>query len=89
MVPRSILAVGQLGLIVVAVSACATGSSYLTSSASTTTLMAGWEYRFKLEWAVEPEKVTLAASPATSPASTESMPSPCACSRRHSIRQER
>jgi hypothetical protein len=51
---RSVLAVVQLGLIVLAVSACA--SSQLTPTASTTTLMAGWQYRFKLDWAVAPEQ---------------------------------
>ena len=56
MVGRSILAVAQLGLIAVAVSACGTVSSHLTPSASTTSLMAGWEYRFNLDWSVEPEK---------------------------------
>jgi hypothetical protein len=56
MVPRSILAVAQLGLIAVAPTACGTTSSYLTPSGSTTTLMAGWEYRFKIEWAVELEQ---------------------------------
>ena len=56
MVPRSILAVAQLGLIAVAPTACGTTSSYLTPSGSTTTLMAGWEYRFKIEWTVEPEQ---------------------------------
>ena len=52
---RSIVAVARLGLIAVAVTACGTASSYLTPSGSTTTLMAGWEYRFKLEWSVDPE----------------------------------
>ena len=55
MVPRSLLIVARLGLIAVAVTACATGGSYLTPSGSTTTLMAGWEQHFTLEWTAEPE----------------------------------
>jgi hypothetical protein len=39
----------------VAVTACTTASSYLTPSASTTTLMAGWDRWFRLEWSVERE----------------------------------
>ena len=54
-VPRLLLAVARLGSLVVVVTACGTGSSYLIPSGSTTTLMAGWEYRFKLEWSVENE----------------------------------
>ncbi len=55
MVARSLLLAARLGLIAVAVTACATGTSYLTPSGSTTTLVAGWQYRFKLEWSVDPE----------------------------------
>src|SRR5882762_2614849 len=51
----SFLALARLGLIAVAVTACGTASSYLGPSGSTTTLMAGWEHRFKLEWSVDPE----------------------------------
>ncbi len=54
--PRWILAVARLGLIAVAVTACGTTSSYLTPSVSTTTLMAGWERHFTLDWTVEPEQ---------------------------------
>lgn len=55
MKPWSILSVARLGLIAVAMTACGTGSSYLTPSGSSTTLMAGWERRFTLDWTVEPE----------------------------------
>jgi hypothetical protein len=48
-------AAGRLALITVLATACATGS-YVTSSGSTTTLMAGWERHFALEWTVEVEQ---------------------------------
>lgn len=51
--PRAILAVTRLAVIMVAMTACGTASSYLTPSGSTTTLMAGWDRWFKLEWSVE------------------------------------
>ena len=51
--PRAILAVARLAVITVAMTACGTASSYLTPSTSTTTLMAGWDHWFKLEWSVE------------------------------------
>src|SRR2546422_643636 len=54
--PRAILAVAQLAVITVAMTACGTASSYLTPSTSTTTLMAGWDRWFKLEWSVEREQ---------------------------------
>jgi hypothetical protein len=38
-----------------ATTACATGSSYLSPTGSNTTLMAGWEQHFTLEWTVAPE----------------------------------
>jgi hypothetical protein len=46
----------RFGLIALAVTACGTTSGYLVPSGSTTTLMAGWERRFTLDWAVEPEQ---------------------------------
>jgi hypothetical protein len=49
---RSILSVARLGLIAVAMTACGTVSS-LSPSTSTTTLMAGWERHFTLQWTVE------------------------------------
>lgn len=55
MVFKSILAAATVGLIAVAVSACGTTSSSLTPSASTTTLMLGWEQKFTLDWTAEPE----------------------------------
>ena len=36
--------------------ACGTTSGYVIPSGSTTTLMAGWEHRFTIDWAVEPEQ---------------------------------
>ena len=50
---RSILTVARLGLIAVLVTACGTISSSLSPSTSTTTLMAGWEHHFTLQWTVE------------------------------------
>jgi hypothetical protein len=47
--------VGRLALIAVLATACATGS-HVTPSGSTTTLMAGWERHFSLEWTVEVEQ---------------------------------
>ena len=44
-----------LGLIAVVTAACGTTSHSLTPSSSVTTLMAGWEHRFTLDWTVEPE----------------------------------
>ena len=44
-----------LGLIALTAAACTATSGGLTPSASTTTLMAGWERKFKLDWTVEPE----------------------------------
>ncbi|MBI4172345.1 MAG: hypothetical protein HY511_06265 [Actinobacteria bacterium] len=44
-----------LGLLAALTAACGTVNSHLTPSASVSTLMAGWEYHFKLDWAVEPE----------------------------------
>jgi hypothetical protein len=52
---RSILTLARLGLIAVAMTACGTVSSSLNPSASATTLMAGWERHFTLEWTVEPK----------------------------------
>src|SRR2546428_11062500 len=54
MVPRSILAAARLGLTAVVIAACST-SSYLSSTGSNVTLMAGWEQHFTLEWTAEPE----------------------------------
>ena len=45
-------AAGRFALILVVATACATGNG-VTPSGSTTTLMAGWERHFALEWTVE------------------------------------
>jgi hypothetical protein len=50
----AIVARAGLGMIAVAAAGCATGSSHLTPSGSTTTLTAGWEYKYTLDWSVEP-----------------------------------
>jgi len=55
MLPRSILAAARLGLIAVLMTACGTSSSYLAATGSNTTLMAGWEQHFALEWTAAPE----------------------------------
>ena len=54
--PRSLLRLMRLGLIAATLTACGTASSYLTPSGSTTTLMAGWERHFAIDWTVEPEQ---------------------------------
>src|SRR5206468_287242 len=43
-----------LGLIALTAAACETVSGRLAPSTSTTTLMAGWERKFTLDWTVEP-----------------------------------
>lgn len=48
------LALARLGLLAVAITACATGGDQLTPSASFTTLMPGWESKFSIEWTVTP-----------------------------------
>lgn len=53
---RLFLAVGAVGLLAAAVSACATTGGSLTPLGSATTLMAGWERHFALDWTVEPER---------------------------------
>jgi hypothetical protein len=52
---RSILAVARLGVIIVTLTACETASRSLTPSVSTTTLMAGWDHWFSLEWSLKRE----------------------------------
>ena len=44
-----------LGLVALTAAACGTVSGGMTPSASTTTLMAGWERKFTLDWTVERE----------------------------------
>jgi hypothetical protein len=52
---KGFLLAARLGLIAATLTACGSGSSYLTPSRSNTTLMAGWEKKFTLEWDVEPD----------------------------------
>src|SRR4030095_3336112 len=53
---RSIVSAALLGLATLGTSACASmNSSAITPSASTTTLMQGWEHWFKLEWSTDRE----------------------------------
>jgi len=53
---RSIVSAALLGLATLGTSACASlNSPAITPSASTTTLMLGWEHWFKLEWSTERE----------------------------------
>jgi hypothetical protein len=51
------LALGRLGLgsMILIAAACGAPGSRITPSATTTTLMAGWERWFKLDWTVEAE----------------------------------
>jgi hypothetical protein len=51
---RSVAALARFGLIVLAVTACATGGDGLAPSASFTTLMPGWESKFSVDWKVTP-----------------------------------
>ena len=53
--PQSLLALAWVGLIASIVTGCGSTSPYLTPSESTTTLMAGWEQHFTLEWTPESE----------------------------------
>src|SRR2546428_9763850 len=43
-----------LGLIALTATACETASGSLAPTTSTTTLMAGWERKFTLDWTMEP-----------------------------------
>jgi hypothetical protein len=51
------LTLGRLGLgsMILIAAACGAPGSRITPSATTTTLMAGWERWFKLDWTVEAE----------------------------------
>jgi len=54
MTARSIVSAALLGLATVGTSACASlNSPAITPSASTTTLMYGWEHWFKLDWSTD------------------------------------
>jgi len=57
MTPRlaSLFTAVRLALVAVVATACAS-SGYLAPSASTTTLKAGWERHFAVEWTTEPER---------------------------------
>lgn len=55
-VARSMVALVRLGLVAVAITACATGGDSPSPSASFTTLMPGWESKFSVEWKVAPGK---------------------------------
>lgn len=54
--PRRVISWLQAGLIVVAVSACATANDPYAPSAAFTTLSPGWESKFQLEWTADPEQ---------------------------------
>jgi hypothetical protein len=51
---RPIASAVRLGLIAVVMTACSTNSTYLSPTGSNTTLMAGWEQHFDLQWTVTP-----------------------------------
>jgi hypothetical protein len=53
---KSIVALARLGLIALAITACATGGDQFSPSASFTTLMPGWESKFSVDWKVTPAK---------------------------------
>ena len=50
--PGRLLSALGLALLVLVTAACSFTERYFTPSPSTTTLMAGWEHRFALEWTV-------------------------------------
>ena len=54
MTRRSVLALAGAGLLGLGLAACGNDSDSLKPSASVTTLMAGWEKHFLLEWTTEP-----------------------------------
>ena len=54
MTRRSVLALAGAGLLGLGLAACGNESDSLKPSASVTTLMAGWEKHFLLEWTTEP-----------------------------------
>jgi hypothetical protein len=54
--PRPVVSWLQVGLIVAAVSGCATAGDPFTPSTVFTTLMPGWESKFTLEWSADPEQ---------------------------------
>ena len=53
MTRRSVLALAGAGLLGLGLAACGNDSDSLKPSASVTTLMAGWEKHFLLEWTTE------------------------------------
>jgi hypothetical protein len=53
--PRSILGLVGMGLLALGMVACGRDRDSLTPSASVTTLTAGWERHFKLDWSVQPQ----------------------------------
>src|SRR5213592_4362300 len=57
MTPRfaPLFTAARLALVAVAATACAS-SGYLTPSTSATTLMAGWERHFAVDWTTEPQR---------------------------------
>ncbi|PYM90764.1 MAG: hypothetical protein DME04_21575 [Candidatus Rokuibacteriota bacterium] len=54
--PASLFTVVRLALVALAVTACASSGGFLGPSASTTTLMAGWERHFAVDWTTESER---------------------------------
>ncbi len=53
--PTLFVALARFGLVALAVTACGTAGGYLAPSGPNSTLMAGWENRFTLDWTVESE----------------------------------
>ena len=53
LVPR-LIAAARLGLTAVIIAAYSTSNSYLSSTGSTVTLMAGWEQHFTLKYCSQP-----------------------------------
>jgi hypothetical protein len=54
MLPRSLVSWVTLSVITVAVSACASTGDPLTGPTEFDTLVPGWEFRFSVDWKVEP-----------------------------------
>jgi hypothetical protein len=52
---RSVFPILSLGLLCLTTAACGVLAKYFTPPPATTTLMAGWEHRFALDWTVTPQ----------------------------------
>src|ERR1700741_3941610 len=56
MLQRAIVSWAALALITLAVSTCASASNALTSPTEFDSMVPGWQYKFSLDWKVQPSK---------------------------------